>query len=90
VYRAVAGHRNETAAAASSAVLGEPCGRDLAELPVVAMLLFGLLQERPAPELPRSQPTEETEGWDLLRRPAELAFPLHTAAVQAFFEERYL
>lgn len=54
------------------------------------LLLFGLLPERPAPDLPQSHPTDETEGWDLLRRPAELAFPLHTAAVHAFFEGRYI
>jgi ADP-ribose pyrophosphatase YjhB (NUDIX family) len=54
------------------------------------LLLFGLLPERPAGELPPSRPTDETEGWDLLRRPVELAFPLHTAAAQAFFEGRYI
>jgi ADP-ribose pyrophosphatase YjhB (NUDIX family) len=54
------------------------------------LLLFGLLPERPAPDLPQSRPTDETEGWDLLRRPSELAFPLHTAAVQAFFGGRYI
>lgn len=54
------------------------------------LLLFGLLPERPAADLPEPRPTDETEGWDLLRRPAELAFPLHTAAVQAFFDGRYI
>ena len=46
------------------------------------LLLFGLLPERPAAELPPSAATDETEGWHLLRRPAELAFPLHTLAAQ--------
>ncbi|MFI6349787.1 NUDIX domain-containing protein [Streptomyces sp. NPDC050560] len=54
------------------------------------LLLFGLLPERPAPELPASEATDETEGWQLLRRPAELAFPLHTAAVAAWFDGRYI
>ncbi|MFE9624371.1 NUDIX domain-containing protein [Streptomyces sp. NPDC006527] len=54
------------------------------------LLLFGLLPERPADRLPTSASTDETEGWHLLRRPEELAFPLHTLAVLAFFEGRYV
>jgi 8-oxo-dGTP pyrophosphatase MutT (NUDIX family) len=54
------------------------------------LLLFGLLPERPVSELPLSAPTDETEGWQLLYRPTELAFPLHTLAVRAFFEGRYI
>jgi ADP-ribose pyrophosphatase YjhB (NUDIX family) len=54
------------------------------------LLLFGLLPERPAQELPPSASTAETEGWHLLRRPVELAFPLHTLAVRAWFEGRYV
>jgi ADP-ribose pyrophosphatase YjhB (NUDIX family) len=54
------------------------------------LLLFGMLPERPAEGLPRSAATDETEGWHLLRRPEELAFPLHTLAVQAWFEGRYI
>lgn len=54
------------------------------------LLLFGILPERPAAGLPPSAATDETEGWRLLHRPAELAFPLHTRAVQAFFEGRYV
>ncbi|MFE2582757.1 NUDIX domain-containing protein [Streptomyces sp. NPDC059378] len=53
------------------------------------LLLFGLLPERPADRLPASVATDETAGWHLLRRPAELAFPLHTLAVRGFFEGRY-
>ena len=53
------------------------------------LLLFGLLPERAAADLPPSVGTDETEGWHLLRRPAELAFPLHTLAVQSWFEGRY-
>ncbi|MED7820577.1 NUDIX domain-containing protein [Streptomyces chiangmaiensis] len=54
------------------------------------LLLFGLLPERPAADLPPTAATDETEGWQLLRRPAELAFPLHTLAVQGWFEGRYV
>ncbi|MFJ9177109.1 NUDIX domain-containing protein [Streptomyces sp. NPDC102360] len=53
------------------------------------LLLFGLLPERPAGFLPTSVATDETDGWHLLRRPTELAFPLHTLAVKAWFEGRY-
>ncbi|AJE39658.1 NUDIX domain-containing protein [Streptomyces nodosus] len=53
------------------------------------LLLFGLLPERPASELPPSVPTDETAGWHLLRLPAELAFPLHTLAARGWFEGRY-
>ncbi|MEU6406460.1 NUDIX domain-containing protein [Streptomyces sp. NPDC046985] len=53
------------------------------------LLLFGLLPERPAGQLPPSAATDETEGWRLLRRAEELAFPLHTLAVRAWFEGRY-
>nr|WP_202529067.1 NUDIX domain-containing protein [Streptomyces sp. SID486] len=54
------------------------------------LLLFGLLPERPADGLPAAGPTDETEGWHLLRRPEELAFPLHTLAAKAWFEGRYV
>ncbi|MFC5958783.1 NUDIX domain-containing protein [Streptomyces pratens] len=54
------------------------------------LLLFGLLPERPAEGLPPSDATDETEGWHLLRRAEELAFPLHTRAVRAWFEGRYI
>ncbi|MFB6716107.1 MULTISPECIES: NUDIX domain-containing protein [unclassified Streptomyces] len=53
------------------------------------LLLFGLLPERPAAELPPSGPTEETSGFRLLRSPAELAFPLHTLAARTWFEGGY-
>ncbi|WP_328784116.1 NUDIX domain-containing protein [Streptomyces canus] len=54
------------------------------------LLLFGVLPERPADGLPQPAATDETEGWHLLRRPEELAFPLHTLAVRAWFEGRYV
>ncbi|MFD0313643.1 NUDIX domain-containing protein [Streptomyces flavalbus] len=54
------------------------------------LLLFGLLPERPAEGLPEPAATAETTGWHLLRRPQELAFPLHTRAARAWFEGRYV
>ncbi|MFE7813195.1 NUDIX domain-containing protein [Streptomyces sp. NPDC057433] len=54
------------------------------------LLLFGLLPERPAEGLPPPDATDETEGRRLLRRAEELAFPLHTRAVRAWFEGRYI
>lgn len=53
------------------------------------LLLFGLLPTRPAATLPASAPTDETAGYDLLRTPEELAFPLHTEAVRSWFAGRY-
>lgn len=53
------------------------------------LLLFGVLPERPAAGLPPDAPTDETAGRQLLRRPEELAFPLHTLAARAWFEGRY-
>jgi ADP-ribose pyrophosphatase YjhB (NUDIX family) len=63
---------------------------DAMSSPAGHLLLFGLLPERPAADLPQSVATDETEGWHLLRRPAELAFPLHTLATRAWFEGRYI
>ncbi|MET9512223.1 NUDIX domain-containing protein [Streptomyces flavidovirens] len=53
------------------------------------LLLFGLLPERAATDLPPSVPTEETTGRHVLRAPAELAFPLHTEAVRRWFAGSY-
>ncbi|WP_328314042.1 NUDIX domain-containing protein [Streptomyces sp. NBC_00442] len=53
------------------------------------LLLFGLLPARPADALPPPLPTDESEGWELLREPAELTFPLHTWAVRRWFAGAY-
>jgi ADP-ribose pyrophosphatase YjhB (NUDIX family) len=53
------------------------------------LLLFGLLPERAASQLPSPARTEETDGWHLLRAPVELAFPLHTTAVRNWFAGHY-
>lgn len=63
---------------------------DVLSSPDGHILVFGLLPERPAESLPRSRATDETEGWHLLRRPTELAFPLHTLAARAWFAGRYV
>lgn len=53
------------------------------------LLLFGLLPPRPADVLPPVRPTDETDGWHILRGPEELAFPLHTVAVRNWFTGAY-
>lgn len=53
------------------------------------LLLFGLLPVRDAAGLPPSAPTDETEGHQFLRAPAELGFPLHTLAVRRWFDGAY-
>jgi ADP-ribose pyrophosphatase YjhB (NUDIX family) len=62
---------------------------DVLSSPAGHLLVFGLLPERPAAELPLSVPTDETEGWHLLHAPADLAFPLHTTAVRNWFAGAY-
>lgn len=49
------------------------------------VILFGLLPERVLEDLPRSSPTDETDGWELLTEPADLAFPLHTLVARGWF-----
>jgi ADP-ribose pyrophosphatase YjhB (NUDIX family) len=53
------------------------------------LLLFGLLPQRDADELPPSAPTDETDGHHLLYAPQELGFPLHTLAVRRWFGGGY-
>ncbi|MEU6894347.1 NUDIX domain-containing protein [Streptomyces sp. NPDC046557] len=62
---------------------------DALSSPAGHLLLFGLLPTRPADSLPPSAPTDETDGWHILRYPAELAFPLHTRAAGAWFAGQY-
>jgi ADP-ribose pyrophosphatase YjhB (NUDIX family) len=52
------------------------------------LLVFGLLPATQAAELPPAAPTDETEGWQLLREPVELGFPLHTEAAAEWFADR--
>ncbi|MBY8880661.1 NUDIX domain-containing protein [Actinacidiphila acidipaludis] len=53
------------------------------------LLLFGLLPERAAADLPPSVATDETEGHQLLPEPADLGFPLHTVAARRWFAGGY-
>jgi ADP-ribose pyrophosphatase YjhB (NUDIX family) len=53
------------------------------------LLVFGLLPERAAEDLPPSVATGETDGREILLAPAELAFPLHTVAARNWFGGRY-
>ena len=62
---------------------------DALSSPAGHLLVFGLLPKRPAAELPPSTPTDETDGWRLLRGPADLAFPLHTIAARNWFAGVY-
>lgn len=62
---------------------------DALSSPAGHLLLFGLLPARPAAALPPPRPTDETDGWHLLRGPEELAFPLHTIAARNWFTGAY-
>lgn len=53
------------------------------------LLVFGLLPECDAEDLPPAVATDETDGREILLAPAELAFPLHTEAVRNWFGGRY-
>ncbi|GAA4432417.1 NUDIX domain-containing protein [Actinokineospora soli] len=57
---------------------------DTVSAPDGTLLVFGVAP--PATDLPESVATEESTGWEVLRGPAELAFPLHTAAVARYFD----
>lgn len=52
------------------------------------LLVFGLLPLRDADGLPPFTPTAETTARQVLTAPAELGFPLHTAAARAWFAGR--
>lgn len=62
---------------------------DVLSSPGGHLLVFGLLAERDAARLPPPVPTEETEGWEFLPAPVELAFPLHTRAAHCWFDGLY-
>ncbi|GAA4575562.1 NUDIX domain-containing protein [Micromonospora coerulea] len=62
------------------AVHGAPAGG--------TMMVFGVLPERAAEELPPSAPTEEATEWLVLTEPVELAFSTHTRALADFFAGR--
>ena len=49
------------------------------------LLIFGLAQRRTSASLPLFTPTKEATERLILTAPEELAFPLHTQAIKAFF-----
>ncbi|MGW5052380.1 NUDIX domain-containing protein [Actinokineospora sp. NPDC004072] len=56
---------------------------DTVSAPDGTLLVFGTAPRVEHP--PASAPTAESTGWEVLTAPAELAFPLHTAAVRRYF-----
>ncbi|GAB2631697.1 NUDIX domain-containing protein [Streptomyces capparidis] len=68
---------------------GEVRLADTLSAPDGHLLVFGTLEERDIRDLPPSTPTEETEGWELLPHPKELAFALHTRAAHCWFDGLY-
>lgn len=48
------------------------------------LLVFGRAPAAVRADLPASAVTDETLGWEILDRPATLAFPLHSAVVERF------
>lgn len=52
------------------------------------LLVFGLAKRRNETDLPPFVPTNETSERIVLREPQELAFQLHTDAVNDFFRDR--
>lgn len=60
---------------------------EVASAPNGTLLIFGLARERSLDFLEGIQPSEETMECVLVREPIELAFPLHTRMMAAFFQE---
>jgi hypothetical protein len=52
------------------------------------LLLFGLARAHKSSEIPAFVANEETSEMVVVQGPQELAFPLHTRAVQEYFAER--
>ncbi|MDH6122466.1 NUDIX domain-containing protein [Kitasatospora sp. GAS204B] len=53
------------------------------------LCLFALLPAQDLTALPPSVPTDETEGWQLIDAPIQLAFPFHTRVAAAWFAGEY-
>ncbi|MFC4147425.1 hypothetical protein ACFO0M_14310 [Micromonospora mangrovi] len=62
------------------AVHGAPAGG--------TMMVFGVLPERAAEDLPPSAPTEEATEWLVVTEPVELAFSTHTRVLADFLAGR--
>ncbi|MDQ3402026.1 MAG: NUDIX domain-containing protein [Actinomycetota bacterium] len=61
---------------------------DAASAPDGTLLVFGLCPRMTRADLPASAPTDETSGWEVIDEPTPLAFPLHTAAAQRYFDRQ--
>lgn len=59
---------------------------DTVSAPDGTLLVFGIADRVDSADLPASAATAESTGWEVLRAPVPLAFPLHTAAVARFFD----
>ncbi|WP_204450984.1 NUDIX domain-containing protein [Actinokineospora baliensis] len=59
---------------------------DVLSAPDGTLLVFGLAPATTEAALPPSAPTDETTGWELVHAPVQLAFPLHTKVVRAYFD----
>lgn len=53
------------------------------------LCLFGMLPPRRIEDLPPSTPTDETDGWQFLPTPIQLAFPFHTRVAHSWFKGEY-
>ncbi|PPK69158.1 NUDIX domain-containing protein [Actinokineospora auranticolor] len=60
---------------------------DALSAPDGTLLVFGLAPAVAGSALPPSTPTDETTGWELVREPTTLAFPLHTTVVATYFDQ---
>jgi ADP-ribose pyrophosphatase YjhB (NUDIX family) len=60
---------------------------DVQSTPVTGhrLVVFGLLPERDAADLPPMMPTDETLEWFVVTEPQELVFDTHTRAMAAYF-----
>lgn len=59
---------------------------DVLSAPDGTLLVFGLGPRTDAAALPPVVPTAETMEWSMIDGPREMAFPLHTRVVSAFFD----
>jgi len=57
---------------------------DALSAPDGTLLIFGLLPVS-AGDLPESAPNEESMGWQIIEKPTELGFDLHTRVANAYF-----
>jgi ADP-ribose pyrophosphatase YjhB (NUDIX family) len=58
---------------------------DVLSAPDGTLLVFGLLPNVEAGDLPEPLVNEETDGWELIRQPQKMAFDLHATVLNRFF-----